>query len=86
MFWTCLCRNDKLVSDASLLSPLAYEFLRAFVLADIEYKLRCGIPTIKDILIVRSVNKVPLFGWVSGSTTKKCSSDIHRDRRTHRGV
>ena len=37
--WTCLGRNDKLVSDASFLGPLAYEFFRCFVLTDIECQL-----------------------------------------------
>ena len=32
--WTCLGRNDKLVSDASFLGPLAYEFFRGSVLTD----------------------------------------------------
>ena len=32
--WTCLGRNDKLVSDASFLGPLAYEFFRGSILTD----------------------------------------------------
>ena len=33
--WTCLGCNYKLVSDASFLGPLAYEFFRGSVLTDI---------------------------------------------------
>jgi hypothetical protein len=54
--------NDKLISGASLLSPLAYEFLRGFVLTDIGCQLQCSIPAIQDVLIVRCVYKVSLFG------------------------
>ena len=32
--WTYFGRDDELVSDVSLLSPLAYEFLRGLVLTD----------------------------------------------------
>ena len=59
--WTCLCCNHKLVSNASFLGPLAYEFLRAFILTDIKCQLRMQHPTIHDILIVCRVYKVSLL-------------------------
>jgi hypothetical protein len=55
-----------LVTDASFLGPLAYEFLRRLVLARSDYELiswKAKPHYSKGVLIIRSVDEVSLFFW-----------------------